>query len=140
MKKIINISIIIASILALSACSSIPSIPEVIQKNQWEGKPIDAAIAKWGNPLMAKNINNETTDYIWDFSRTKSITYESDSYAYYNTDRPGMTTGIVYDTKNVTMRCKLILRTNNQSKLITNYILDKDHKYSGACQNLFYGQ
>lgn len=112
MNKTINTSIIIASILALSACNSIPSIPEVIQKNQWEGKPIDAAIAKWGNPLIAKNINNETTDYIWDFSRTKSITYESDSYAYYNTDRPGMTTGIVYDTK----KCNHEMQTNTSNK------------------------
>ncbi|WP_027589874.1 hypothetical protein [Pseudomonas sp. RL] len=143
MKKIMGASVIVASSFLLSACHilgvDVPSIPELVQKNHWEGKPIDAAMVKWGQPLKAEKINNEITAYIWDFSRTRSITYEADSYAYYNTDRPGMTTGIVYDTKNVNVKCKLILQVDNQSKLITNYRLDKDYTRAGPCQHLFYG-
>lgn len=91
-----------------------------LQKSWARGEPIDKYRDYFGRQREVVTVYEGQPAYAWDLSYSEDLTVETDSYAYYNTDRPGMTTGIIYDTRRFDRDCKLTIAYDESTRLVTD--------------------
>lgn len=66
-RKCVWIHVLLCSI-ALSGCANaIPSVPELMARSKWVGKPVSLAFKKWGGPAERKSTDDGQTQYIWHY-------------------------------------------------------------------------
>lgn len=103
--------------------------------SKWKGQPIASLTNHIRNykPTVV-TMENHQQAYRWDFSHHYTKTVEVDSYAYYNTDRPGMTTGIVYADRDYQNRCQLYALLTPNTTTIAKITIQTPSR--GTCPQL----
>lgn len=103
--------------------------------SKWKGQSIQSLrnhVKEY--KAVAVTMENGQQAYKWDFSHHYTRTVEVDSYAYHNTDRPGMTTGIVYADRDYINRCALYAFISPQNQMIVNIMIK--HPPRGSCPDI----
>lgn len=131
MIPITKILLAVFVVLSLSGCAAeIGSTLGVhlIEKNIVRGKSIEKYRDAFGRNREVEVVLNGEPAYMWNLSYNQKITVEADSYAYYNQDRPGMTTGIIYEDRIVSRDCKLTISYDPKTRLVTDFKLTNPAK------------
>lgn len=103
--------------------------------SHWKGASIQSLTSHIKNykPTVVTMENNQQA-YRWDFTHHYTKTVEVDSYAYHNTDRPGMTTGIVYADREYKNRCQLYALLTPNTTTIAKITIQTPSR--GTCPQL----
>lgn len=109
-------------VTSLSGCAAEigTAIGMQIQKASARGENIDKYRDAFGRSAEVETALDGQPAYTWDLSYYEDVTVEGDSYAYYNTDRPGMTTGITYERRTLLRKCLLTMSYDPQTRLVTD--------------------
>lgn len=92
--------------------------------SKWQGQPIQTLQNHIKNyQATTVMMENNQKAYRWDFTHHYTKTVEVDSYAYHNTDRPGMTTGIIYADRDYKNRCQLYALIAPDTTMISKIII-----------------
>jgi len=122
MTRIIKAGAALFVAVGLSGCAAEvgTAIGMQIQKSMARGEPI----GKYRGALSAGNEVATTLDgqpaFTWDMSYYEDVTIQKDGYAYKNTDRPGYTTGLIYENRTVHRQCLLTMAYDPQTLLVTD--------------------
>lgn len=126
MTHIIKIFLTVLLALGLSGCAAeIGSALGVylIEKPMVRGESIEKYRDAFGRSVEVETVLNGEPAYTWDLSYYQRMTVEADTYAYHNLDRPGMTTGIIYEDRDVLRSCQLTMSYDPQTRLVTDFEL-----------------
>lgn len=125
--KVIAVGLLATS---LSGCAAEigAAVGMQIQKAMARGEPIDKYRDAFGRQAGVATVLDGEPAYMWDLSYDETLTVEGDSYAYYNTDRPGMTTGINYQRRTFFRQCLLTMSYDPQTGLVTGIDLTNPSK------------
>src|SRR5690606_6426974 len=111
MKKMFKVGVAGLLVVSVAGCAAEvgTAIGMQIQKSRARGEPIDLYRDKFGRQYEQTTTLNGQPAYVWDLSYDEVLTVETGSYAYHNTDRPGMTTGITYEDRLFSRQCILTM-------------------------------
>lgn len=113
-----------AVFLTLMGCVTRNEAPE-----RFVGKPVSSVLAAMPDHLRENRTDtNGRLYYFWNFDEIETVSVEN-GYAYYNTERPGMTTGIAYENQNRQRQCSVTAYYDPANMVTTSY---RVHRSRGA--------
>lgn len=135
MNRVLATLLALATTALLSGCMNmVPTIPEMMARSKWEGKPIKDAVAKWGPPAGVTQAKDGQRVAYWSGSSLTTV-----REALGQTVEPGGPGLIItshYADRVITNNCTLTLKFN-QDNIITKF--DTWENRSGACGDFYWG-
>lgn len=93
--------------------------------SRFEGKPVSEAVNAMPKRLQQSGITNDGKPYYyWIFDEVETVTF-TDSYAYHNTDRPGMTTGLYFYERELPRKCSVVVVYDDATQIVTDFQVNK---------------
>jgi|GEM_PF-1763720 len=128
MRRLFKATIAGVLVAGLTGCAAQigSAINMQIHKSRIRGEPVDKFVDYFGSKIARATVLNGNPAYTWNASYREDRTVEVDSYAYYNQDRPGMTTGIVYGTRTFDRDCQLTIAYDESTRLVTDLELTNE--------------
>ncbi|HRL22812.1 hypothetical protein [Alcaligenes sp. CHO6] len=131
MTHIIKLIISFLTLISLGGCAAeIGSALgiQLIEKPMVRGESIEKYRDAFGRSGEVETVLNGEPAYKWNLSYYQRVTVEADTYAYHNLDRPGMTTGIIYEDRDILRPCQLTMSYDPKTRLVTDFELTNPAK------------